>query len=72
MTLSIKGKVEENTEDTEDGMLEVTELIALKVALNCPHCKVEQRGFFGDIAGLEFKCDDCERTYKVSIHAEFP
>ena len=48
--------------------MEVTEVIATNVVVECPNCKQRLSGFYGDPRGHQFTCEFC--TQKFSIHSE--
>ncbi len=40
------------------------------VEVECPHCGEKQSGFWGNPAGGEFVCDDCQQPYQVHPDAD--
>lgn len=53
-----------------DEIEEVTELWTSRVYLYCPHCSALEEGFMGNPSGETFTCEECEKEYKVSPHAD--
>lgn len=58
------------TEKPNEVILEVTSMNAVEVTVQCPHCDEVQRGFIGNPAGGEFKCEFCGVKYKIHPEAD--
>lgn len=47
-----------------------TMIVATQYKIECPHCNKLQDGFFGDVRGEIFDCEDCNKPFKVHADAD--
>jgi transposase-like protein len=47
-----------------------TMIMATQYEIECPNCRKYQDGFFGDVRGEQFDCEDCGKPFKVHADAD--
>ena len=47
-----------------------TMMLARDVVVLCPYCNQTQDGFFGNPAGAEVECCDCNKTFQIHKDAD--
>lgn len=51
-------------------MQEATTIIAIDIAVRCPHCGERTTGYLSDPRGEEFECEFCDKEFKIHKEAD--